>query len=537
MNSLQRRLELHVASLARGELSPMLRLPSKLMLVSLALALPAGSALAYSLSTTPVLRGWSPLVRLYGHGDADQGVREMQRLTNAYAVALHRKSIDAPTQAFVDDTIEALEDFDLASFHDRLPETRGSARELWVRGDLRGERYLVQRATDRKFQVSLRGARTELAAMSVIVRSTPSKGHGGRASYLMGGRLGLGIGGFEWDSATAAIDDFVRLLASDDGTRAPTDARASAVKRTRALHPRLASEDLEVLSLLFGAYPQLSETLSRLGSVDNVRTTWPSKSYQQLSVHLRGDTERFAQHYPALAKHLSKLDQLARLDLRWIDRQGRSLLTAKVDSDKLAVQIECYVKQGKLLPFRGVRVLEDEPLDYLSEAAYGGTKIVIDARLKLLGVVIKLDDLTLDNWYSPHETYAELGASLRRVPGIHVEGAALGFLPTGLVDAFIPGNIESITRSFFEVAAHGNGKKGLVAALTLGALARGGNGVLEAGIDVEALDNFLVKLGVGMVNERLLPGDAAVRDAKQFAADVHDGFVSDLVRFAAQSGS
>ncbi|MET0344166.1 MAG: hypothetical protein ABW252_24335 [Polyangiales bacterium] len=505
---------------------------TKILLTLLLLALPAGSVFAYAVANDAVLAGWSPLVRLFGHGDAGQSVREMRRLTKAFEVALHHKSVDKPTQEFIDDTMDDLESFDLGGFHDRLPEKRGESRELWVRGDLKGERYFVRRADDRKFQVSLKGARTELAAMSTLLRSTPSTGHGGRSSFLVGARFGLGIGAFEWDSATQAIGEFVRLLSVEDVDGRRVEAQSEgALARTRALHPKLSPEDYEVLSLLFGAYPQLSETLSRLGRVDNVRTTWPSKSYQQVVVQLTGDTDRFGKHYPALAKHLAKLDQIAKLDIRWQDGEGRSLLNAKVDSDKLTITVECYVKQGKLLPFKGVKVYDDTPLDYLSEA-FDGTKILVDARLKLLGVVIKLDDLKLDNWYQPHGTYAEFGTSMRTVPGIHVEGAALGFVPTALVDAFIPGNIESVTRNFLEVAAKGNKEKGVVAGFALGAAERGGNGVLEAGIDVEALDNFMVKLAVGMVNDRLIPNDSAVKDATQFATDLHDSFVKDLGRFA-----
>jgi hypothetical protein len=511
-------------------------LPHTFVWLAATLASVGGAAALASMDT--VQTGWAPLVRLYGHGSSENTVKELRRLTAAYTTALHHTEIDESTQDFIDGVLEDLEDFDLDSFHERLPEERGKTRELWVRGDLSGKKYVVRRADQKeKFQVSLRGSRTELAAMSGIVRSTPGRGHGDRPTYLLSGRYGLGAGALTWNGATEAISEFVQVLSEGQIAGAEVappaaDARSKASK----LHGGLAEEDMAVLSLLFDAYPKLSETLSRMGRVDNVRTVFKGKNYRQISVKVRGLMDRFEEHYPALAKHMGRLDDLAKFDIRWLDREGRTLLNAKVDSDKLTVQVDCYVRDGKLIPSRGVQVFEDQPLEYLG-SDYDQTRFVVDARFKMLGVVIKVKNLVLDNWYKPHDSYAEMGTALRSVPsGIHVEGAALGFVPTGLVDAFIPGNIESITRDFFTTAAKGNGGKGVAADLNLGTAAGGKSGVIDAGISVEALDNFLVKIGLGMVNDRLVPNERAIEQAKKFGADLHDGFVQDLSRYATKSG-
>jgi hypothetical protein len=88
------------------------------------------------------------------------------------------------------------------------------------------------------------------------------------------------------------------------------------------------------------------------------------------------------------------------------------------------------------------------------------------------------------------------------------------------------------------VAAKGNGGKGLVAALKLGIAKDGStNGVLEAGIDFDALDNFLVKIGLGMVNERLIPKPEALDEMTKFATDAYDGFVKDMGRFEKRGAS
>jgi hypothetical protein len=74
--------------------------------------------------------------------------------------------------------------------------------------------------------------------------------------------------------------------------------------------------------------------------------------------------------------------------------------------------------------------------------------------------------------------------------------------------------------------------------MKLGIAKDGSNkGVLEAGIDFDALDNFLVKIGLGMVSDKLIPDTDAFKEIKQFNTDVYDGFVKDLARFESRGAS
>jgi hypothetical protein len=337
-----------------------------------------------------------------------------------------------------------------------------------------------------------------------------------------------------------ALQDFARVgtrVNPKQGVTEAIEVPSAAKSKAKELHAKLSAEDLEVLGMLFEAYPNLAQILSRMGSVDDVRTTWSGKSYQQVSVSLRGIPERFEKYYPNFAHYMDHMDDIALLDIKWMDKKGRQLTSIKVDSEKLTVQFSCYIKDGFLLPFKGVKVFENEPVDPMADTITS-TKILADARLKMLGVVIKLKELSLDSFYEPHPGYAEMGLTFTRVPEIKVEGAALGFVPTALVDAFIPGNIESVTRDFLNVAAQGNGGKGLIAAMKLGQGKEGSNhGVLEAGIDFDALDNFLVKIGLGMVNERLIPKPEALDEAQAFVGHAHEAFVKDLSRFEKRGGS
>jgi hypothetical protein len=56
-------------------------------------------------------------------------------------------------------------------------------------------------------------------------------------------------------------------------------------------------------------------------------------------------------------------------------------------------------------------------------------------------------------------------------------------------------------------------------------------------MELEALDSKLVKMGVGMVNERLVPSDEVLTDAKALLTELHDAFARDLARYKARLGS
>lgn len=497
----------------------------------------AGSALAAPALDATAL-GWTPLVSLWGRGDAGLAVRSLRDVTQAYDTVLHRTEIDEPTQKFIDKAFDELEDFDLDGFYELLPEQRGRARELLVRGDLAGKKYLVRRAGAGS-EVGLGGPRRGLADMSGSLRAQPHENHGEHKSYLIAGRLGLGLGPLSWRALMDAATDQLRLASTGDPRAASTERPApSAEARTRvkALNPGLGEEDVEVLALLFEGFPALASTLGSFGRVEDVRVAQAADSTaHHLTLKMRVEPQRLQKKYPDMAKHLSKLKDLARADARWVDAQGRTIMNLKAGTEKLSLAVECYVKDGKLLPFKKDQIFLDEPIDLMGQSL-ARTRLFVDARIEMLGVIVKLDRLRLDLAYEPRETHASVQASLTSVPGIRVEGRALGFLPTGLVDAFIPGNMESLTRDFFEVATRGNGGKGVVARFDVGSDGPSGQGVFAGSLAVEALDNFLVKTGVGIVNDRVLPSDDASDDNERFAAELHDAFVKDLGRFQTRVG-
>lgn len=500
----------------------------------------AGSALAISTSFDSTQAGWQPLVTWWGNGDAQMAVKQMTAQAKVYDAVLHHADIDKPTQDFVDEALEMLSDFNLEGFHKLLPEERAGFRELWVRGDLKGSTYYVKRADIKQpFKVAVKGPRRGLGEFSEMIRAKLNEDKAGdERSYLIGIRGGAGVGKLNWEQTVGAATDFGRIVSNGDPRSGATDhpkPSSQSIATIKKLHPQLASEDLQPLGVLWDAFPTLSATLSQIGHLENVREADTGKGYQHVTVEMRGLVDRLSEKHPKFAKHMKKLGKIGRFDIVWADDKGRTLMKWFVDSETLVIKNECYLKDGQLLPFQGKKIFADEPVDPLSDRLKK-TKFVIQARLQLLGVVLNLKNLKGDVFYENKGTYMEGGAIINSVPGVEVDGAALGFVPTGVIDAMIPGNIRSLTLDFFRVAAKGNDKKGVNIMLNMGADTQGGDGVVEAGIDLEALDNYLVKIAIGMVNERLIPPTDVINDAKALLTEIYDGFVADLGKYRSRVG-
>lgn len=490
---------------------------------------------AYAASMDATNAGWEPLVSLFGAGDKARAAVGLNAMNRAFGISIRNTRRDPSVQKFIDATMEDFADFDLGDFHDRLPNKNGEFRELWVRGDLEGDAYVISQAKERKgYAVTLKGERNALAAMSTTVRAKPIKGVGDKDAYFIGLRMGLGIGNLHWGDVMTSLQGFSRIGSIGNpraGATEPIAASADTKAKVKKAHPKLSGEDVDVLALLWEAYPSVSAELSTFATVENVRTLSHGKGYQELTVFMRAIPERIGKKYPALASYFDKMDDIALFDLKWLDKKGRTLTVTKVDTQNLTFQFSCFIKDGYLLPYKGVKVFEDEPVDPMLDTLTA-TKVLVDARVKLLGVIIKVKELNLDLFYQPNPHYAEVGLTLTKVPEIKVEGAALGFVPTALVDAMIPGNIEGLARDFLSVMARGNNGEGMLVAGKVGVGKEGSeHGVLEVGADFAALDNFLIKIGLGMVNERLVPNPEALEETKQSSGALQTAFAKDFSRF------
>jgi hypothetical protein len=475
------------------------------------------------------MAGWTPMVTLWG-GDAHTAVKSLNRVTKAYHAFLHNTEIDKPTQKFIDDAFDEFEDFDLEGFYDLLPDERNGKRELHVKGALAGDRYLVSRAEPgSNYEVGLDGPRNGLADMSLNIRGEHKEGKD-YESLVAGGRWGLGLGPLSYTALMKADRDLVRLVTAGEVEGQKVEPSGSARSFIKKNNPGLGSEDVDALALLYDAYPALGQALTQVGRLEDVRAAQFDGGTYHITTRMRAEPERLAEKYPAFAKHVKKLGDVLRANVRVQDDHGRDIVRLTIDSEKLLFGVECYMKDGLVVPFDGNKVYEDEPLDPLSDTLQK-PKVLISARLNMLGIIVHVKGLRVDADYAVHGSYATADARITKMPLIKVEGRALGMFAPGFLDLFIPSNIQDITEKFMEVAVKGNNRKGIRVHIELGSKAEGDAGVLAIGAAAEIYESWVVKIGGGVVTDRLLMNDKAEDQAKQLAADLHDAFMRDFSRF------
>lgn len=487
-------------------------------------------SVAHAASSLAVERGWQPMVALAGARDSLRAVRTLRETSQLWGVALQRTEVDEGTRDFLDRATGSLQDFNLKKLYGLLPEKDGQFRQLSVSAAFSDGKYRIARNNNAQLAVGPEGSRQALGDASLVLRASPVLARDGDTNYLMQGRAGIVVGPIEWPMVIDAAQEFVRLLSSE--TPEPKARPMVASRQTiLARNPRLGPEDVEPVATLWEAFPRLGNLLSSLGGVDDLIAdpvpAAPDVKHVRAVLHF--DPERMRPAYPKLAGYLSGLDKMIEADLRWVDAQERTIATLHLDSDQLSARLDLYVKDGMLLPLRGNALLVDQPIEPgIGVFAYS---VRTSANLRVLGVRTQLRAARMDFEHERTERGMLLRANMKQVPKVTVTGAALGIVPTGLIDMFIPGDIQGLIEQSLATACRGDGGQGVTLNVRYDRRPQG-NATLDAALTLEAIDNFLVKLGFGYFSDHVLPDEAARANTSRLMVDVHNAFTADLERYA-----
>ncbi len=500
--------------------------------------LTCGVAAAHAATNTN-LAGWTPMVTLWG-GEVQGAIKTMDQVASALDAVIHRYEIDKPTQKFIDGVLDELKDFDLNGLYKLLPDKTGSGRDLNVKGELSGNRYLVGRAEPGSaYGVSMLGPRSDLGDMSIHVHAEQKKGDK-HDTLFIGAEAGLGIGPISYRALVEAERELIRLVADGNPVAGGEPLPKSGIAReaVREMNPGLGDEDIDALALLFDAYPTLGRKLSQFGRIEDLKAAQTKGDYTHITLKMRAEPKRFEKQYPQFAKHMKRLGDVLEAKARVLDDQGRDLFRVSIDSKQMLVGLECYAKDGMILPFDDNQVYESDPLDPLGDQLKA-PRLLANARINLLGIVVHAKNLRADVEYEAHDSYASFKARVNTVPKLKVEGRALGIFAPGFLDFFIPGNIQGITEEFFRVIAKGNDGKGAHGQAAVGAKAMGAPGAVSGEGSVEIMDTFLVKLGGSLAADRLMISPKAKDEAIKLAGDMLEAFKTDLASFKknVQTGS
>jgi hypothetical protein len=485
--------------------------------------------LADELVASPeVWRAFRPLVIATGDGAPARAVSYLRVGTELLRKAEGKLERDAVTLAFQTRALESLEDFDLETFFQQLPRRDGPFRYFAFEGAPTRTAYRFRELSSAAAEVSATSARRDFGDSSSVIRMRHLDSNDDKR-YLLQWRGGVGVGPLSWTSLVAGVHDALAMLEVHDAPAAqvlPPLLLRTADAQLKKSQPDLSADDRRVLAAAWASFPQSAALLSSVGRTDDVvdeqvradgvtRVSWSS----------RWDAARTRESYPGLTDFFHDLGDLAEARVKVTDAQGLTLAQIQADTEHMRVRVVAFVKEGKLVPSRaGQPVLDSAPrLDHV--------RAHVDLHFQAVGIHIYVDDLKLELSLFERGDGAILRAHVRRTPNVRVRGAAFGFVPAGMLDWFIPGDIPGLARRMLDVATQGNDGEGIAASLRFASAVDGRSSVESSG-GCEILDTALIRFGMKIAADRVMPDDEAEQDIRRLRVAYRDAFAADVERFA-----
>ncbi len=503
----------------------------KMNVISALLAAASLSGSAWAVPPEVLDRGWAASVELAGEGDPDVAIIRMREMADLNRTVLRRMEFHQQTQNFVDQMWENLESFNLSDFYEMLPEQQGQWRALRVYGARQGDRYQVG-PDPTAIGVRPDGLPRTLGDVSVQVQAKKIDGSFGD-HYLMRGNMQMGVGEMRWPSVQdAAVETFRVVVDGAPAFQIEKSGVSTQQYRDKVIkmNPDLGSEDIDIIAPLWASFPAMWELLSHLGSIDDLVYHDLNKPYRQLKASFTINPERMKAFYPHIVGHLQNMDRLFRGSLRLEDERGE-LFSAELDSRTLQGTFQAFIADGRIVPIKGGKVMLDAPP--IEDDKPWNFTAHMDSTMTILGVVTHINNAKARVQFLSTKEGAKLVGQMSDVPDIRVQGNALGIMPTSMIDVVLPKDIDEIIEEFIAVACKGNEGKGILVGAQFDESPSGGTSTITFKTAFEGLDNFFVRIGMGIVNDRVLPDERVSSELERLIFETQEAFASDLKGFEA----
>ncbi len=479
-----------------------------------------------SLADQSQLRHWQPPIILAGNGDPKQAIVNLNKLVDLQKVVTRNSKFDEQTQQFIDDLWSSFERFKLKKFYKLLPEENQDWRQIHIYGARHDNVYLL--GADK----SIIGTPSELnefgdLRVGVKAKKLPKKSRH-NTIYHLDAELDAAVGMIDFEGPRKALGDVLAQLGTIDRDFHASDYR----ERTKQANPLLEQEDVDVIAPLWAAYPSTGELLAQMGQIEELIVKDHEGPhhlpYREVHLSLLLEPERFREFHPNIAKRSEKLGKILKFTLEIFDEDGR-LAQIKLDSDALRLEFHLLVNELGIVPVKDGKALVSK-VHTLNEPNFGLTAN-IDAQIELLGMIYHVDNIGADVKYQQISKKSKLTVNVTGIPEIAVGGAALGFLPTPVLDFFLPTNVDELIYEFFRVACKGNDGEGIVFTADLEEKPELNTSNLNLHLSSETKSNFFVSLAMGIINQRIIPDSATTEDIKNFADRLQVAFRKDINNF------
>lgn len=471
-----------------------------------------------------VWRAFRPLVIAMGEGDPQRAVRYLREGNRILRNADVNLELDEPTETFRERAHASMQKFDLKSFLALLPERDGDYRYFGFAGEDAGSVYRVRAARGGDFEVHATSKRRRFGDASGVIRMR-KRDQEDTGRYIVHWRTGAGFGELSWPSILDGLKDALRMFDERlDPKDTPLVLRAadSFLQKTE---PSLDGDDRRILAQAWASFPEVAKLLISVGTTEDVIAGYDAQTgVTHVRLVSRWSIERLGRNYPKLAGYFRDLGKLAKAKILLLDGNGYALGELHLDTEHMRSRLEFFARNGEIVPSKQGKPQPDRKPRFDTMRSYA------NLHFQAYRVHFYVQNLVTEIRYREKATGAELSAHIRDEPKFTVKGAAFGIFPTGMLDLFIPGDMEGLGRRFFEAAVHGNEGRGIEARYRF-ERPQGGLATLDGQLGIEVLDSALIRFAMAIAAKRVVPDEKQLDDMRRLAGDYRSAFDADVVRF------
>ena len=474
---------------------------------------------------------WKPLISFAGNGDTSTAIQRLREIDQLQSAMVNNTRYDTQTETFITQMWELIESFNLQKLHATLPVSVQEWNQLSLKGKRNDNEYNITMTHQKSLdEVEI----TDFGDSYITFKTKPLTASNGQTHYIIDNQVKAGFGAQSWQSAQVAANDALQLIS----TMSESTASDNFKEKAQSLSADLEPSDINVLSSAWSSFPNVWAFMSSIGQINDVIVEEKSTAdIKHLNLSFSLDKNKTEENYPALSAYLDKLEDLMDASFEVFDENGR-LMKMSVDTTTMNGQIEIVVGNGGIYP-----VSDNKPL--LAHLHKFGEKAVsltgvMNSNIEILGVKTKIANLTSTIEYAPNADNALVKMRINKAPYITIGGPALGFIPTPMIDLFMPSNLKEIIGQFFDVACNGNDGQGIITNLELSNIKPEGSLNTNAGFTqvsattrFETFSNLFVRIGMNIVNSRLIPSETASKDIDAFIDNARSAFNNDVDIYAA----
>lgn len=483
--------------------------------VFFALLLPICANANTNTDTALVIRGWTPTLTLAGSPPIESALSLIKRTLELNEIVLHHTQLNPELEQMSDKIVKSLSKFDLEKLYQLLPEKTDGRHSLAVAGTPKGKQYHVSRVPASDINEALTDFGQSYQLLSLKPRNT-SRGN----AYQMRMRLKTNVDTVSWDSILDAFRDTLLTLEQP----APEAASADAVARIAAMDKQLSHDEQQILSQFYTAFPTTLDWYTSIGKLtDFYADKQPSSKAKHIHMVFALNRRPLKNKYPDVATYLKKLGDFLTAKLTVSGVEG-DWLTTKLDTGGLKAELDFWVADGYLVPSVGGRPMLKDVLRPIPDTATWQSNLKLTARA--FGVVIDISQLKTRWKYQKTINGADTIGTLSTKPNVDITGRFFGIIPSGLVENLSPINVRGVVDDFMSVLITSNNRGATLA----GSYNDGGDhgSIVAFGLDGDGLDNFFVRLGMGMLSKRVIPSPKQADDLRKLAGDAVASYERDL---------